>query len=307
MMILKIVAIHKMKYCGHENQVDIFSRSIKSSRLHQAYIFSGIEGIGKRLAAMNIAKSLFCDRGSYFSDCECNNCKMVDNNSYPDLYLFNKENLLIDNIREMITEISMTASIGSYKIIIIDDAELLSSTNQVVVANALLKTLEEPTDDTIFFLITDRYDQILPTVRSRAINIQFSPLKDFQVKEILQNLYPERTFIDTAVFLAFGSVTKALDIIDSNIVNLAQFINDKDYIKLVESIRSISDKKSLYISIANIYPYILDRYKTSGKYELSELSYYTMDILKRLNYNTNIDLIKADLSSKLIEVFSEAV
>lgn len=297
----------KMKYCGHEDQVEIFSRNIKSSRLHHAYIFSGLEGIGKRLAAINIAKSLFCDKGSYFADCECNSCKMVDNNIYPDLYLFNKENLLIDNIREMITEISMTASMGRYKIIIIDNAELLSSTNQVVVANALLKTLEEPTEDTIFFLITNRYEQILATVRSRAINMQFSPLKDFQVKEILQNLYPDKTFLDTAVFLSFGSVTKALDIIDSNIINLAQFINDKDYIKLVTGIRSIADKKSLYISIANIYPYILDQYKSSGNYELSELSYYIMDILKRLNYNTNIDLIKSDLSSKLVEVFSEAV
>ncbi len=294
-----------MNFYGHDKQIELFLRTIQSNRLHHAYIFSGLKGIGKRYFAVNIAKYLCCEEKIYFSKCVCRSCKTIDDGMHPDVYQYNRESLLADNIRELILNVSMTASVGTYKIVIMDDADVLSSTNQVVAANILLKTLEEPADSTIFFLITDRYDEILATIRSRAVNIMFKPLESHDVKDAVKVLRPDISFIDTAVSLSYGSIGKALDIIDSNIINVNQLLMDKEYIKFIEYIRSVPDTKTLFMVISNIYSYVLVLYKETGYYELSELSSYMLEILKRLNYNVNLDLIKSDLASKIVEVISE--
>lgn len=182
---------------GHQKQQELLQRKFESGQLSHAYVFSGENGIGKKLIAIELVKMLNCTATK--KPCQkCSYCQMIDKNSFPDLLLVEKDNdateIEILQIRKAQKFLSYTPYYGSVKMVIVDNAELMNRESQ----NAFLKTLEEPTQNSIIILVTAKPDLLLPTILSRVQQIKFFKPKNLPLssetsekqKEILKTMLP---------------------------------------------------------------------------------------------------------------------
>jgi len=179
---------------GHEGIINILRGYIRKERLPHALLFAGDEGIGKRLTAINLAKTLNCHAlGSmdHDIDCcdECPSCKKIDKMIHPDVFLLKPEGpagqIKIDTIRKLQESLSYRPYEGRRKVAIIDDADLLNPP----AANAFLSTLEEPPEGSIIILISARPDMLLETIRSRCQRLNFSPLPLKSMGKLIKDRY----------------------------------------------------------------------------------------------------------------------
>lgn len=142
------------------------NKRIVTSTLHHGILLSGKTGIGKGQFAMSLAKSLLCDSLEENSTCgKCQGCLLFQAGSHPDFHLVESEKQIgVDAIRQVTSQLQKTPQIGKNKVCIISQAESLTE----AAANALLKTLEEPTPNTYLILVTDTQHKLLPTILSRC-------------------------------------------------------------------------------------------------------------------------------------------
>lgn len=192
---------------GHDRQKDILRRAISSDRLAHAYLFEGPNGIGKRLIALALARAVFCENSNGCG--ECAPCRKVDHNNHPDLHIFEPDGkqIKIEQVRELQRELSFRPLEAKKKVCLIDNSEKMNPS----AANALLKTLEEPSDNTLLILLTSRPESMLATVKSRCQRLPFSRLPQHKIEEALQdhrNLDPDDAHVLAA--LAEGSFLRAL-------------------------------------------------------------------------------------------------
>lgn len=327
---------------GHNNQKEFFKKAIDSDRLSHAYILAGINGIGKKLFAINLSKSLLCENGSFFEDCQCTSCRQIDNNLHGDLHFYSgktivktdkgekEENQLkIENIREIIEISSETALYGKYKIFILDEADRLAGTGQAVAANAFLKTLEEPAPNTIFILITSKLDLMLPTIKSRCNIINFNSLSKEEIEKVfIQNnffkdeeidkedvenindysyIFENNKLRDDIYKISNGSVGRILNLTDLNIHDTVELLLNNRFIEFRQEVLKINDFNTLRLLVESVYPISLDRFKKSNNFIFSNYGDYLLELLSKFNYNINLDLAKNNFASISIEVFSERV
>ncbi|MAP22410.1 MAG: DNA polymerase III subunit delta' [Alteromonadaceae bacterium] len=134
--------------------------------LHHGLLLSGPEGIGKRQLANALMKGLLCLQPSEQGECgQCQSCKLVSAGTHPDHHVLESEKQLgVDAIRSGIAKLNSTAQIGRHKVLLIPVADKMTE----AASNALLKTLEEPTDNTYLILITSNLNALLPTILSRC-------------------------------------------------------------------------------------------------------------------------------------------
>ena len=161
---------------GHEKQLEALRQSLLNGRLHHAYLFIGPDGIGKRTLALALAQAIHCsDLESDFCG-ECGACRSIQTGNHADVRvlepLSNKKDISIQQVRELEKTLSFRSFSGRRKMAIIDPATLMNWPAQ----NALLKTLEEPPQGCILILIAPNPGGLLPTVRSRAFALSFTPL-----------------------------------------------------------------------------------------------------------------------------------
>ena len=196
---------------GQEKAIHILQCAIANRHLAHAYLFTGPDGIGKKKTALALAQYLNCDAPdeTHFTSCgHCPSCLQSECGSQPDLMILEPDgnSIKIEQIRNLLSRVALRNYESRYKIILINDAHLM--TEQA--ANCLLKTLEEPTDNTIFILITAQAQNLPVTILSRCQQIPFDLLPPTQIQEILQQLHPERqSQIGLVTALAQGSVSTA--------------------------------------------------------------------------------------------------
>lgn len=196
---------------GQEKAIHILQRAIQNRHIAHAYLFTGPEGVGKKKTALALAQYLNCAAPDiqHFSSCEhCPSCIQSVSGSQPDLIMLEPDgsSIKIEQIRSLLSKVSLRNYENAYKVIIINDAHLM--TEQA--ANCLLKTLEEPTDNTVFILITAQVQNLPVTILSRCQQIQFHLLPPAMIQDILQALHPERqSQIGLVTALAKGSVSAA--------------------------------------------------------------------------------------------------
>lgn len=145
----------------------------EKNRIAHAYIFDGSEGSGKKAVSTFFMKLLLCEKVSNNVPCEtCRNCLRVTSGNHPNIRQVEREGqfIKVEQIRNLMAEMTMTASEEGKKIYIIHDAHQLNSAS----ANTLLKFLEEPDSDVVAILLTNQIQSILPTIRSRCQHIKFS-------------------------------------------------------------------------------------------------------------------------------------
>mgnify|MGYP002622172195 CR=1 FL=1 len=214
------------KIIAQEKAKDILSRQIKSNKIPHAYIFMGEEGTGKMLTAMEFAKVLNCQINDYTKtdsgSCgHCLACEHIDKGSYSDLHIINfekqdelaekeaekgKTRLGIKVIRYMQDKVYLKATEGKWKIFIIEPAEKMTGE----AFNCLLKTLEEPPENTIIILIAKHKETVPVTILSRVQTVFFRPLSVEDISKYLQennSLSPEKAV--QIASMSEGSIEKA--------------------------------------------------------------------------------------------------
>jgi DNA polymerase-3 subunit delta' len=196
---------------GQHKQLTILASALANGRLHHAYLFLGPEGVGKHLVAVALAKALHCSEVQNDFCGSCVNCRRIADGNHPDVRviepLSGKKEISIQQIRELERELNYRSFTGARKIAIIDPATLLNPSSQ----NALLKTLEEPPQDSLIILIAPNAGGLLPTLRSRCLRLTFAPLTRKEIAGFLQS--HDGVNGDDAEFIAalgMGSIGAAL-------------------------------------------------------------------------------------------------
>jgi DNA polymerase-3 subunit delta' len=188
---------------------------MKKGRLAHAYLFYGTKGLGKQTAAEIFAKALNCT-GADFDACDgCSSCLKIDHGNHSDIIMLKPEGqfIRIHEIREIQEQMRFKPFEGGKRVFIVEDAEKMN----IPAANALLKTLEEPSPANILILLSSRPHQLPMTILSRCQKLRFNPLSR---KEIAGYLAAKMNLDEaTAKLLATtagGSIGKALEMYEES-------------------------------------------------------------------------------------------
>lgn len=190
---------------------------LSRQRIPNALLFWGPGGVGKRMMATEFAKAVACEAVLEDSCDECLSCRKIMKGNHPDLLTVSptKKSRIIDveAVNSMIEMASLRPYESQWRVFIIHDADRLGPAAQ----NHLLKTLEEPLGQSVFILLTEAPQFLLPTIRSRCQRVRFGRLKPSTVISIL--LREREISEDTApaiAALAQGQASRALDLVDSD-------------------------------------------------------------------------------------------
>lgn len=227
---------------GQEFAKKYLTNSINNNKLSHAYMFEGIDGIGKKKLADELSKILL-------------NSENIDNSPdyisiYPD-----GNSIKIAQIRKLQTDIIIKPH-KDYKLYILNDAEKMTIEAQ----NALLKTLEEPPEYAIMILITSNKDALLDTIKSRCEILKFLPISLFDLKEYLIKTGVEEQRAQLLATFSRGSIKKALELSESaefavmrdDIQSYIQTILDRNIVEILEIPGQIDKYKSEIINILDM-------------------------------------------------------
>ncbi len=235
---------------GHETAEKMFLEAWKSNSLHQAWLISGLKGVGKATFAYKIARFVINadenNRSNYNSiDVSCDNeiFKQIAHGSCPDFKLLERSyiktekqkiikaikdgNYLsddelkdlkksavisVDDVRTVNDFLSKKSANGKWRVVIIDSVDDMNTSS----ANAILKILEEPPAKTLMLLISHNPARLLPTIKSRCIKVELKPLQDNQVASLLRRYRPNlsEAIIKKTASMAGGSIGKAISYAD---------------------------------------------------------------------------------------------
>ena len=211
-------------YIQQGKDFQILLSQIQDKTVSQSYLFTGNRGLGKRTFARLAGKALLCTGDGKRPCGTCPSCVMAESRNHPDLIIIeqgkpiaadvkkDRATIPVDDIREMIRLCSVQTTDGNLRIVLIYDADKMT----VQAQNCLLKTLEEPPEQTCIILVTEHMEAILSTIISRCRIIRFKPWKE---EFILQILAKEGTPAEQAHDIARvcnGSIGKALDLAGNN-------------------------------------------------------------------------------------------
>ncbi len=152
--------------------------AVKAKRLPHAMLFSGPEGVGKKQFATSLSRFLLChepiqDQVNSKACGKCNACQLFAAGTHPDFYLIRSEEegkaIKVEQIRELTDKNNLTSHISEFKVHLIIDGDRMNR----AAANSLLKTLEEPSSNTLILLITSKPELLSATIRSRCQQLRF--------------------------------------------------------------------------------------------------------------------------------------
>lgn len=194
---------------GNDHIKSKLNKAVESNTLSNTLLFSGPEAVGKSLFAIALACRLMHPE----TDIDPGALKKIEANNHPDLHVYKPEGKTslhsIVSIRNLIEQVFMAPFEAEAKVFIIKDAHRMLKSS----ANALLKTLEEPTLDSFIILITSRVEDILPTITSRCFRINFSAIKEEEVIAFLQKKYSLiKEDAHKLAKISNGSIGKAIEL-----------------------------------------------------------------------------------------------
>ena len=173
---------------GHHTQRTALSNLVIEERLPSSLLFTGAEGIGKHLAARELARQLLCqaEGGAPQGGCgACKPCHLFESGNHPDLQQirFGADGASVDDLREMLERLSLKPFMGTRKVAIFDNADAIS----VIGANIILKTLEEPRPENFFILVAATPSRLPQTLLSRCQRWFFDRLSREELEKILHH------------------------------------------------------------------------------------------------------------------------
>ena len=204
---------------GQDAIVATLKNSIKTKQIAQAFLFCGPRGVGKTTCARIFAKALNClNLTEDFEPCnECESCRSFNESASFNVYeLDAASNNSVEDIRSLIEQVRINPQGAKYKVYIIDEVHMLSST----AFNAFLKTLEEPPAYVKFILATTEKHKIIPTILSRCQLYDFKRISDHNIVKHLQfvaeneNITADEEALRVIAHKADGALRDALSIFD---------------------------------------------------------------------------------------------
>ena len=238
---------------GNQEIKKLLIESNKTSNVSHSYIFTGIEGIGKRLFAEEFAKSIMC-LDSKGANCSCDSCVKFDSKNNPDFMEIEPDGKIIkiEQIRKMQEKIAEKPIISGKKVYIINDADLMNEESQ----NCLLKTLEEPPEYATIILVVSNESKMLATIRSRCISIKFNKLSKDEIKTKFKD------FSDEKIKLLDGSLKNVESIEQKQeeyrkVLEIVKYMQDGNIINLMENSELLYTEKEYIIDILNFLNVVL--------------------------------------------------
>ncbi len=209
------------KVIGQQHVLRALINGLDQDRLHHALLFAGTRGVGKTTLARILAKSLNCEQGVSSTPCgECQSCQEVDSGRFVDLIEVDAASRTkVDDTRELLDNVQYAPSRGRYKVYLIDEVHMLSTSS----FNALLKTLEEPPPHVKFLFATTDPQKLPVTILSRCLQFNLRRLDIAQISghlaTILQqeNIEFEAEALTEIARAADGSMRDALSLLDQAI------------------------------------------------------------------------------------------
>lgn len=189
-------------------------RLLETDRLPHALLFSGPEGVGKRRTAEALAAALLCSSPAAGHPCgTCESCRAFSRGIHPDFFFVVPEavgkgarSIRIEAMRALGSALARPPELAPRQVALIDDAQRMNE----AAANSFLKTLEEPTGDVVFLLVTGMRAALLDTIVSRCLEIPFGPLALPELSEVLHRHGVEAEEAAALAALADGSAGRAL-------------------------------------------------------------------------------------------------
>lgn len=293
---------------GQKTLTSTLKNAIDSKRLAQAYLFCGPRGVGKTSCARIFARTINCLKPTSDGEAcgKCESCKSIEQgNSFNIIELDAASNNSVDDIRSLTEEVNIPPQVGNYRVFIIDEVHMLSTS----AFNAFLKTLEEPPKYVVFILATTEKHKVIPTILSRCQIYDFKRITTNDIVEHLHYVANEEGIEATTEALnviarkADGGMRDALSIFDqvaassmgkityqSALANLN--VLDYDYyFRIVESFRAGDVGSALLI------------YN-----EIQEKGFDTLFFINGLASHIRDLLVAADTrTAKLLEVAEEVI
>jgi len=288
---------------GQDIVAETILNSIKSDKIPNAYLFTGIRGVGKTTIARIVAKSLNCLKG-YENLCKdklCDNCDAIASSRHIDVLEMDAASKTgVDDVRDLIEFSRYGPSSAKYKIFIIDEVHMLSKQ----AFNALLKTLEEPPEYLKFIFATTEIKKIPITVVSRCQRFDLSRVKSLELFEFLKRIKDKENgavsddALKLIVKISEGSVRDALSLLDRGLITL----NEGQELDLIgaQKIFGYFDKSHLI----DLFEFILlgDENKVMESYRKIyeqgiEPKVFINDFLELIYYFKNINSLSLESSN----------
>lgn len=293
---------------GQKNLTTTLKNAIDSKRLAQAYLFCGPRGVGKTSCARIFAKTINCLNPTADGEAcgECESCRSIEQgNSFNIIELDAASNNSVDDIRSLTEEVNVPPQVGNYRVFIIDEVHMLSTS----AFNAFLKTLEEPPRYVVFILATTEKHKVIPTILSRCQIYDFKRITTSDIVEHLQyvaqsegiEVSPEA--LNVIARKADGGMRDALSIFDQvaassmghiTYQNALANLNVLDYdyyFRLIEAFRAGDVGESLLIFN-----------------EIQEKGFDTLFFINGLATHVRDLMVAADTrTAKLLEVAEEVI
>ena len=214
---------YKNKIPWFEKDKDIF----KKTSNHHAYIFEGPKGIGKNLFTLEVAKGFLCNAKPNIEICnECKSCHLFNESNHPDFYpiktIEDKKQISINQIREIQEPLFESSFMGSKKVFLINPLEKLTRE----AFDSFLKNLEEPPSNSVFLLVSHRYQTLPLTIKSRCIQISMQIPEKKQIEIWLENQTEHKEKIESAILFSKGK-----PLVAAEMINLEVNVTRKDFIK----------------------------------------------------------------------------
>lgn len=293
---------------GNNKIKDYLINSASNNQMLHSYMFSGREGIGKKLFAKIFAKMILC----LSEDKPCNACKSCisfEGENHPDFMQINADDgksIKIEQIRLMQEKVVEKPIISDKKVYIINDAELLTKEAQ----NCLLKTLEEPPEYVIIILIVSNESKILNTVKSRCVKIEFEKISDEEINNYLEkqgiskltNIMLKQCDGSLKMALNIGERTEEYNALEK-IINNMEKGNIATIWNNAEILYKSQDEIFDYLDYINVILYnkLLKINKISYVNCIEKVEKIKKNLLANANYNMCIDNLLLELWEELNE------
>jgi len=226
---------------GQEGAKRILVNQLKKRRISPLYVFYGPPGVGKFYTSKIFAQSLNCEKIKYDACGECRKCKEIEEERNEDFIVISpnkNENIGINEVKNLKSILSYHVVWLKTRVVVVKEVDKLTEE----ASNSFLKTLEEVPPNTVFILITEKIENLLPTIKSRAQLIRFRRLKEEELLTLCgQKISKEE------VKLAMGSYTRLKKIISpegKEVQKLAsQFIegSGEEKLRIIEKVTNLED------------------------------------------------------------------
>lgn len=251
------------KIKGQEKAIRNLQADIENNKVTHAYLFSGIEGIGKGIASLEFVKVLNCENSTSNISCEtCPTCNKINKKIHPEVKIIVPQNniISIEQIRDLQKNLILKPLNIRIKCFIIEKAEKLTLES----SNCFLKSLEEPPNKVIFILITSKKSTLLSTITSRCKEIKFIPISQNFQNEIFKNWQLEENTINLLIDLCEGSPGKAKKYLNLNVpywftqvttwISKLHKKNPKDFYQICQEFTAINNQE-LVLIILDLFIY----------------------------------------------------